>query len=111
MGFEGYYSPTMCQAFNILIERFDMWYEERKNRTHLEEVPKRGDNEPIMHPVPDFISLAEILGYSKPQDRPDGTGPSTPETQALSAYEAALLERLETDTLTDEERERLFGPI
>src|SRR5690606_18960850 len=88
-GFEGHFTPAACQAFNLAVEQFDDWFQERVNATYDEIVPERDPNAPLTHPVPRFRNLSEVLGYTRPEDREDGTGDHIQTTEAeLSASEA-----------------------
>ena len=86
--------------FDLAVEEFDDWYQERLHRTIEQPIPERGKNEKPTHPVRVFQSLGEILGYAK-SDR-DLQAEITGES-SLGADEAELLQRYERGEITAED--------
>lgn len=97
LGFDQLASPERCLDFDLTIERFDLWQEIRASKRQMVHAEK-GDPKNPKTPAPYYQSLDELLGYAPSQYDSDD------DEESLSASEAEILDRFETDGVDDIDR-------
>lgn len=99
-GFDRITSQAECIDFDLAVEEFDDWLQERSSRTRPERIPEHDKNAPLTRQVPLYTTVAELLGYDKTQEE-------VTDESSLSADEAELLHQYETGEISEEDIARL----